>query len=104
VYAYTSASNCAEKQRAPASPVLFSRRNPRQSRFKTLKPIMFICRNQPCGAEWQLADVLIKNEGQGLMFRCPMCGARNKVLRHDAPDGTITYEQDNSVPPKPAAK
>jgi len=32
---------------------------------------MFICRNQPCGAEWQLADVLIKNEGQGLMFRLP---------------------------------
>ena len=59
---------------------------------------MFICRNQPCGAEWQLADVLIKNEGQGLMFRCPMCGARNKVLRHDAPDGTITYEQDKFGP------
>ncbi|MEA3123912.1 MAG: hypothetical protein QOD67_931 [Caballeronia sp.] len=78
----------------------FSRRNP----SITLKSIMFTCRNQPCGAEWQLADVLIKNEGQGLMFRCPMCGARNKVLRHDAPDGTITYEQDNSVPPKPAAK
>jgi uncharacterized Zn finger protein len=64
---------------------------------------MFICRNQPCGAEWQLADVLIKNEGQGLMYRCPMCGTRNKVLRHDAPDGTITYEQDNSLPPKPSA-
>lgn len=91
---------CAKTARAGRSGALFQAATP----FITLNSIMFICRNQPCGAEWQLADVLIKNEGQGLMFRCPMCGARNKVLRHDAPDGTITYEQDNSVPPKPAAK
>jgi uncharacterized Zn finger protein len=63
---------------------------------------MFTCRNQPCGAQWELSDVVIKNEGQGLLFRCPMCGARNKVIRHDAPDGTVTYEQDNSIPPKGA--
>jgi hypothetical protein len=86
---------------APARPDIF---RARLAFFRHLKAtIMFICRNKPCGAEWELADVLIKNEGQGLMFRCPMCGARNKVIRHDAPDGTITYEQDNSVPPKPSA-
>ena len=49
---------------------------------------MFTCRNQPCGAQWEVSDVVIKNEGQGLLFRCPMCGARNKVIRHDAADGT----------------
>jgi hypothetical protein len=82
-----------------------SRRHTRANRIPAPKPTttMFICRNKPCSAEWDLSDVLIKNEGQGLMFRCPMCGARNKVIRHDAPDGAITYEQDNSIPPKPAA-
>lgn len=63
---------------------------------------MFTCRNQPCGAKWELSDIVIKNEGQGLMYRCPMCGARNKVIRHDADDGTITYEPDYSAPPKSA--
>jgi transcription elongation factor Elf1 len=54
---------------------------------------MFICRNQSCGAEWALSDVVIKNEGQGLLFRCPMCGARNYVERHDSPEGEVSYEQ-----------
>lgn len=54
---------------------------------------MFTCINQPCRAEWQLSDVDIHNEGQGLLFRCPMCGARNKVTRHEAADGTLSYEQ-----------
>ncbi len=61
---------------------------------------MFTCRNQSCGAEWALSDVVIKNEGQGLLFRCPMCGARNYVERHDAPDGTASYEQIIDIDPK----
>ena len=61
---------------------------------------MFTCRNQSCGAEWALSDVVIKNEGQGLLFRCPMCGARNYVTRNDAEDGTATYEQVTEIPPR----
>jgi len=55
---------------------------------------MFTCINQPCGAEWRLSDVDIHNEGQGLLFRCPMCGARNHVKQGPAlPDGTPSYRQ-----------
>ncbi|KND61375.1 hypothetical protein BVER_04276 [Candidatus Burkholderia verschuerenii] len=61
---------------------------------------MFICRNQSCGAEWALSDVVIKNEGQGLLFRCPMCGARNYVERHDSPEGEVSYEQIADIDPK----
>ncbi|SAL42833.1 hypothetical protein AWB74_01755 [Caballeronia arvi] len=61
---------------------------------------MFTCRNQSCGAEWEPSDVVIKNEGQGLLFRCPMCGARNYVERHQADDGTATYEQIADIPPR----
>jgi uncharacterized Zn finger protein len=63
---------------------------------------MFTCRNQSCDATWDVSDVVIKNEGQGLLFRCPMCGARNHVTRHDAPDGAITYEQVTETPPRGA--
>jgi len=45
-----------------------------------------------------MSDVVIKNEGQGLLFRCPMCGARNYVERFDADDGTIVYEQIEGRP------
>lgn len=54
---------------------------------------MFTCINQPCRAEWELADVDIHNEGQGLLFRCPMCGARNKVEKQVAEDGAVSYKQ-----------
>jgi predicted RNA-binding Zn-ribbon protein involved in translation (DUF1610 family) len=64
---------------------------------------MFTCRNQPCGANWEVSDVDIHNEGQGLLFRCPQCGARNRVIRHEAADGAVTYEQDDSVPVKSEA-
>ena len=59
---------------------------------------VFTCINQSCGAQWEVSDVVIKNEGQGLLFRCPMCGARNYVERFDADDGTIVYEQIEGRP------
>jgi hypothetical protein len=54
---------------------------------------VFTCRNQSCDAQWELSDVVIKNEGQGLLFRCPMCGARNYVERFEGDDGAVLYEQ-----------
>lgn len=54
---------------------------------------MFTCRNQSCGAQWDAADVDIHNEGQGLLFRCPQCGARNYVESVTKPDGTVAYKQ-----------
>jgi hypothetical protein len=54
---------------------------------------MFICRNQPCGAQWQPSEVEVRNEGQGYMFRCPLCGTRNYVERVTAEDGTVAYKQ-----------
>jgi NAD-dependent SIR2 family protein deacetylase len=54
---------------------------------------VFTCRNQSCEAQWEQSDVVIKNEGQGLLFRCPMCGARNYVERFDGEDGSVLYEQ-----------
>jgi uncharacterized Zn finger protein len=59
---------------------------------------VFICRNQSCGTQWEQSDVAIKNEGQGLLFRCPMCGARNYVERLDAEDGAIVYKQIEGRP------
>jgi uncharacterized Zn finger protein len=72
---------------------------PRAFHANEIQP-MFTCRNQSCGAEWSLSDVVIKNEGQGLLFRCPMCGARNYVARHDAPDGEVSYEQITDFDPR----
>ncbi len=59
---------------------------------------MFTCRNQSCQARWALSDVIIKNEGQGLLFRCPMCGARNYVEKVEAKDGAVLYEQIEGKP------
>jgi hypothetical protein len=59
---------------------------------------VFTCRNQSCDAQWEQSDVVIKNEGQGLLFRCPMCGARNYVERFDADDGSVLYEQIEGRP------
>lgn len=59
---------------------------------------MFTCRNQSCGTQWEQSDVVIKDEGQGLLFRCPMCRARNYVERFDAEDGSIVYEQIEGRP------
>jgi hypothetical protein len=59
---------------------------------------VFTCRNQSCEAQWEQSDVVIKNEGQGLLFRCPMCGARNYVERFDGDDGSVLYEQIEGRP------
>lgn len=59
---------------------------------------VFTCRNQSCQAQWQPSDVVIKNEGQGLLFRCPMCGARNYVEKFETEDGTVVYEQVEGRP------
>jgi uncharacterized Zn finger protein len=61
---------------------------------------VFRCRNQSCQAQWALSDVVIKNEGQGLLFRCPMCGARNYVEQVQAhtQDGAAQYEQIEGKP------
>lgn len=40
---------------------------------------MFVCQNQSCGAQWSPDEVEIRNEGQGPLFRCPLCGARNRL-------------------------
>ncbi|MBB0026646.1 MULTISPECIES: hypothetical protein [Ralstonia] len=61
---------------------------------------MFICINQSCGTQWQLSDVVIKDEGQGPLFRCALCGARNYVERFEAADGTVVYEQLEGKPYK----
>ncbi|WP_166444119.1 hypothetical protein [Pararobbsia silviterrae] len=54
---------------------------------------MFTCRNQSCGAKWDVSEVDIHNEGQGLLFRCPMCGARNYVEAVTQKDGALVYKQ-----------
>ncbi|GCB04664.1 hypothetical protein [Ralstonia sp. SET104] len=54
---------------------------------------MFTCKNQSCGTQWSLPDVVIKDEGQGPLFRCPLCGARNYVKRFEAGDGKVVYKQ-----------
>ncbi|WP_042304125.1 hypothetical protein [Paraburkholderia kururiensis] len=58
----------------------------------------FVCRNQSCGQPWELSDVVIKNEGQGLLFRCPLCGARNYVERFEDGEGNVLYEQIEGRP------
>ncbi|PLZ00279.1 hypothetical protein CY652_21800 [Burkholderia sp. WAC0059] len=58
----------------------------------------FICRNQSCGTQWEPNEVSIRNEGQGLLFRCPLCGARNYVERLEAADGSVVYEQIEGRP------
>jgi len=58
----------------------------------------FVCRNQSCGTPWEPNEVVIRNEGQGLLFRCPLCGARNYVERFDAEDGSVVYEQVEGRP------
>ncbi|WP_116356265.1 hypothetical protein [Cupriavidus taiwanensis] len=62
---------------------------------------MFVCGNQACGARWEQDEVQIRDEGQGLVFRCPQCGARNHVEARTAADGSTTYRQ---VPAKAAEK
>ncbi|WP_200915324.1 hypothetical protein [Jeongeupia sp. HS-3] len=55
---------------------------------------MFTCLNtQSCDAQWKPEEVTIKNEGQGELFRCPLCGARNPVIRNVKPDGRVIYKQ-----------
>ncbi|MCA8485183.1 hypothetical protein LGM85_14690 [Burkholderia multivorans] len=59
---------------------------------------MFTCRNQSCGTQWETSDVVIKDEGQGLLFRCPLCGARNYVERFEDDEGNVVYEQMEGSP------
>ena len=59
---------------------------------------MFTCRNQSCGQEWAETDVVLKDEGQGLLFRCAMCGARNYVERFEDDEGRVVYEQLDGRP------
>lgn len=59
--------------------------------------MVFTCRNQSCGAQWQPSDVVIKDEGQGLLFRCPICGARNYVERSET-NGRVVYKQIEGRP------
>ncbi len=54
---------------------------------------MFVCQNQPCGARWAPDEVEIHNEGQGPIFRCPLCGARNYLQASKGPGGAITYKR-----------
>ncbi|SPA40202.1 conserved hypothetical protein [Cupriavidus taiwanensis] len=62
---------------------------------------MFVCGNQACGANWEPDEVQIRDEGQGLVFRCPQCGARNHVVARTAKDGSTAYRQ---VPASAAQK
>ncbi|AOY01938.1 hypothetical protein [Jeongeupia sp. USM3] len=54
---------------------------------------MFTCLNQACEAQWQPEEVEIRNEGQGELFRCPLCRARNFVMRSEKSDGRVVYKQ-----------
>ncbi|MGO4302516.1 hypothetical protein [Cupriavidus sp. RAF12] len=54
---------------------------------------MFVCQNQSCGAQWAHGEVTIKNEGQGPLFRCPLCGARNRLMASNKSDGSVEYKQ-----------
>jgi len=54
----------------------------------------YTCQNQPCRAKWDAAELAFVNEGQGYFFRCPICGARNKVVQKTLADGTTVYQQD----------
>ncbi|AZG15401.1 hypothetical protein EHF44_15620 [Cupriavidus pauculus] len=59
---------------------------------------MFVCQNQPCGAQWSPDEVEIRNEGQGPLFRCPLCGARNPLEARPGPDGAPRYRQVSHAP------
>jgi len=59
---------------------------------------VFTCRNQSCGTQWETSDVVIKDEGQGLLFRCPLCGARNYLERFEDDEGNVVYEQMEGRP------
>ncbi|KHK49706.1 hypothetical protein PI87_24705 [Ralstonia sp. A12] len=61
---------------------------------------MFTCKNQSCRTRWEPSDVVIKDEGQGPLFRCALCGARNYVERREARDGTVVYKQREDRPLK----
>lgn len=68
---------------------------------------MFVCQNQSCDTQWAPDAVEIRNEGQGPLFRCPLCGARNYLEASTAPDGTQKYRQirqpaEPTPSPKPA--
>ncbi|MEN7530042.1 MULTISPECIES: hypothetical protein [unclassified Cupriavidus] len=68
---------------------------------------MFVCQNQPCGARWADDEVEIRNEGQGPLFRCPQCGARNLLEVRPGSGDTPTYRQIAKVhkaAPTPRAK
>ena len=54
---------------------------------------MFFCHNQSCSARWAPDEVEIHNEGQGPLFRCPLCGARNHLKANQGRDGAVTYKQ-----------
>jgi hypothetical protein len=54
---------------------------------------VFTCRNKTCETKWEESDVVIKNEGQGLLFRCPLCATRNYLERFEGEDGSVLYEQ-----------
>ena len=61
---------------------------------------MFTCINQSCGTQWELSDIVIKDEGQGPLFRCALCGARNYVKRVETKDGRVIYKQIEDKPLK----
>ncbi|QYY28265.1 hypothetical protein K2O51_10235 [Cupriavidus pinatubonensis] len=56
------------------------------------KPIYYTCQNQSCGTRWESTEVVVVNEGQGPLFRCPICGARN-VLAAREEGGVTVYRQ-----------
>ena len=57
------------------------------------KTVYYTCQNQSCGARWEAREVQVVNEGQGPLFRCPICGARNRLVSRVEPDGTTVYRQ-----------
>lgn len=61
---------------------------------------MFTCINQSCRAQWEPSDVVIKDESQGPLFRCALCGARNYVKRVETKDGRVIYKQTEGKPLK----
>ena len=56
--------------------------------------VSYICQNQSCRMPWLPSDVVIVNEGQGHFFRCPVCGARNKVADTAARGQAPRFEQN----------
>lgn len=68
--------------------------DPRQMK----KTITFTCQNQSCGARWKSDEISIVNEGQGPLFRCPICNSRNRLVTRVEPDGTTVYRQRRNGP------